>query len=271
MKVLHLVFVLWVVGLAQPIGAESPTPQPVSRESAAAQPPAAKSGYDFMGAEVQQLQDDPFANPGMLWVDQGAAAWQQPSPVNQRACANCHGEAQQSMKGVAATYPKFDIASQRLLNLEARINLCRSAHQALPELTYESEDLLSLTAFVAHQSRGLPINVSISGAAKTFFDAGQAYYNSRRGQMDLACFHCHEQNVGGKLRGDILSQGQPSGYPIYRLEWQTLGSLHRRLRFCDIGVRAEPFAFGAQEYINLELFLAWRAAGLPVETPAVRP
>ena len=35
-------------------------------------------------------------------------------------------------------------------------------------------------------------------------------------------------------------------------------------------VRAVPYADGADEYVELELYLAWRARGLPVETPAVR-
>lgn len=37
------------------------------------------------------------------------------------------------------------------------------------------------------------------------------------------------------------------------------------------GVRAEPFAYGAQELVELELYLARRAKGLPGETPGVRP
>jgi sulfur-oxidizing protein SoxA len=36
-------------------------------------------------------------------------------------------------------------------------------------------------------------------------------------------------------------------------------------------VRAEPFAADSDEFTALELFLMQRAAGLPVETPAVRP
>jgi sulfur-oxidizing protein SoxA len=228
------------------------------------------SGYHFQAADTQALQDDNFANPGLLWVDQGETLWGTPSPGNGKSCADCHGDATDSMVGVATRYPKFDSASANLLNLEGRINRCRSEHQDLPPLEYESTKLLALTAYVGFQSRGLPIDVDIEGPAQAFFDAGQRYYYQRRGQMNLACHHCHEQNVGNKLRGDTLSQGQATGYPIYRLEWQTLGSLHRRLRFCNIGVRAEPFAFGAQPYINLELYLAWRAAGLPLETPAVR-
>jgi sulfur-oxidizing protein SoxA len=50
-----------------------------------------------------------------------------------------------------------------------------------------------------------------------------------------------------------------------------MGSLQRRLRNCMSGVRAAPFAFGSEELLGLELYLAQRAAGMPLETPAVRP
>jgi L-cysteine S-thiosulfotransferase len=88
--------------------------------------------------------------------------------------------------------------------------------------------------------------------------------------VQLACANCHNDNWGRHLRGDQVSQGHANGYPAYRLEWQTLGSSHRRLRSCSAGVRAEMLEYGAQDYVNLELFLAWRARGLTIETPAVR-
>jgi sulfur-oxidizing protein SoxA len=36
-------------------------------------------------------------------------------------------------------------------------------------------------------------------------------------------------------------------------------------------MRAEPFANGAPEMVDLELYLMTRARSLPIETPAVRP
>jgi sulfur-oxidizing protein SoxA len=143
-------------------------------------------------------------------------------------------------------------------------------HQQAPPFAYESRELLALTAYVASQSRDIPMQVSVDGPARPYFEEGRTFYSMRQGQLDLACQHCHEDNWGKRLLGELISQGQANAYPIYRLEWQTLGSLHRRLRSCSIGVRAEPYAYGAQEYVNLELFLAWRAQGLPVETPGVR-
>ena len=68
-----------------------------------------------------------------------------------------------------------------------------------------------------------------------------------------------------------MPQAHPTGYPIYRLEWESLGSLQRRLRNCLVGMRAETPEYGAPELVDLELFLLWRARGMQIETPAVRP
>jgi sulfur-oxidizing protein SoxA len=93
----------------------------------------------------------------------------------------------------------------------------------------------------------------------------------RQGQLNLSCAQCHDDNWGQKLSGAPIPQGHPTGYPLYRLEWQSLGSIQRRLRNCLIGMRAEPYPYGAQEYVVLELYLMWRARGMKMETPAVRP
>jgi L-cysteine S-thiosulfotransferase len=233
-------------------------------------PDRLRSGFEFQGPDVRSLQKDDLANPAMLWVERGAKLWSERAGNSGRSCADCHGEAAKSMRGVAGAYPKFDAARGRLLNLEGRINACRTERQAAPALGYESEDLLSITAYVAQQSRGLPIRVAIDGPARAHFDAGRAAYYRRRGQMNLACAQCHEANWGRRLLAETISQGHPTAYPAYRLEWQTLGSLERRLRACLSGVRAEMLPYGAPEYLDLELFLAWRAQGLPVETPGVR-
>ena len=100
---------------------------------------------------------------------------------------------------------------------------------------------------------------------------GQALYERRHGQLQLSCAICHDQNAGGRLGGTTIPQAHPTGYPLYRLEWQGLGSLQRRLRNCMTGVRAEPYAYGSPEWVELELFLMSRASGMTVDAPAVRP
>jgi len=216
------------------------------------------------------MQNDDLGNPGMLWVARGEALWRNPAGQADKSCADCHGDATTSMKGVAIRYPAIDRSRTRLVNLDDRINLCRSRNQRASPFAYESDELLSLSAYVAHQSRGMPLLPTLDAATKASFERGRERYHRRIGQMNLACAHCHQQNWGKTLLSQTISQGHPNAYPAYRLEWQTLGSLQRRLRACYFGVRAEMPPYGAQELLELELYLRWRAAGLPLEAPGVR-
>jgi L-cysteine S-thiosulfotransferase len=229
-----------------------------------------KSGATFLGQDLRSLQADDFANPGLLWVERGEKLWSEPAGRTKQSCAGCHQDAKSSMRGVAARYPEIDTESGKLVNLEGRINLCRARRMGAERFLYESEDLLALTAYVARQSKGMPVAASIDGPARAHFVAGEKSYRLRRGQMNLSCAHCHEANWGKRLLSETISQGHPNAYPAYRMEWQTLGSLERRLRACLSGIRAEMLPYGSPEYLDLELYLAWRAQGLAVETPGVR-
>ncbi len=240
-----------------------------ARDVSSMAPSPLKSGYEFLTPETQALQTDAFANPGFLWVDRGAVLFadaREGSP----ACASCHEANGEALQGVAAHYPAVDETSGRLLNLEGRINTCRERHQKRDRLDYESDDLLALTAYVAGLSRGAPIAASVGGPAAKYAERGRDYFYTRRGQFNISCNQCHNDYWGQKLRGDTISQGHGNGFPAYRLEWQSIGSLHRRFRDCDAGVRAEPLEYGSDTYVALELYLASRAEGLLIETPAVR-
>jgi L-cysteine S-thiosulfotransferase len=230
-----------------------------------------RSGYEFAAPETRAMQDDDNANPGILGVLQGEVLWAAKTGAADRSCADCHGEARRSMKGVATRYPAFGPALGRPIDLEQRINQCRVEHQGAEPLAWESPDLLALTAYVAYQSRGLPIAVPRNAELQPFLDQGSELFHRREGQLNLSCSQCHDDNWGKRLAGAVIPQGHPTGYPVYRLEWQSLGSLQRRLRGCMIGVRAEPFEYGAPEAEALELYLMDRARGMPIETPAVRP
>jgi sulfur-oxidizing protein SoxA len=200
----------------------------------------------------------------------GQVLWQEVAGKKNQSCASCHGDAAVSMKGVAASFPKVSLSGQ-LFNLEGRINQCRVEQQAASPFALESKPLLALAAFVANQSKGMPISVERTPANEEALASGQRLFNQRMGQLNLSCAQCHAERAGQKLAGNPIPQAHPTAYPIYRLEWQTIGSLERRLRNCLVGVRAEPYAFGSAELLELELFLAWRARAMPLESPGVRP
>ena len=229
-----------------------------------------RSGYTYAKAETRAIQDDEFDNPGFLWVDNGAALWETVDGTEGKSCTSCHSDASETMAEVGASYPVFAKELGKPINVEQRINQCRTERMGAEPWKWESAELLAMTTYVKSQSLGKPVNVTISDELKPFYDAGEAFYNQRRGQLDMACSNCHVDNAGGQLRANILSQGQANGFPTYRLKWQKVGSLHRRFRGCNKQVRAQPYGYGADEYVNLELYLTHRANGLPVETPAVR-
>ena len=230
-----------------------------------------RSGYADLGPDSKTMQDDDTANPASLWVLDGEALWNAKAGQANRACADCHGDAAQSMKGVAARYPAFDTARARPVDLEERINICRGERQNATPFAFESKELLALTAYVARQARGLPIAEAKDPRLAPFIAQGRKLFEERQGQINMSCAQCHDDNWGKRLAGNIVPQGHPTGYPIYRLEWQSLGSLQRRLRNCIVGMRATPYEFGAPEYVALELFLMQRSRGMPMESPGVRP
>ena len=229
-----------------------------------------RSGFDDMSPGTQAMQRDDTANPGMLFVAEGEAAWQAPAGPAGRSCASCHGPGER-MRGVAVGYPAFDEAIATPVDLQGRIALCRTRHQGAEPLLREGKALLALEAYVAHQSRSLPLRPVDDPRLISARDEGAALWRRRQGQLDLSCAACHDDNAGRKLGASLIPQGHPTGYPVYRLEWQAMGSLQRRLRNCMIGVRAEPYPYGDTAFVALELYLRDRAAGMIVETPAVRP
>lgn len=242
----------------------------VAGAAAQERPSPLRSGLDFAGADVRAMQGDDAANPGLLWVERGKALWSAPAGTGGVSCATCHGAAEQAMRGVAARYPAWDERAGAVLDLDARIAGCRAQRQKAAPLARETEDLLALSAYVAFQSRGMPSAVRVDGPARDTFDRGRQLYVERHGQMNLACTHCHDRHWGQVLLRETISQGHGTAFPAYRLEWQALGSLQRRIRACFFGVRAQMPAPGAPELTALELYLAWRAGGLPLEAPGVR-
>lgn len=229
-----------------------------------------KSGFMFLPPDLQQMQNDDLGNQGLLWAERGEAQWNTVAGGAGKSCASCHGDAKTSMKGVRARYPQWSDKLGKPINIEQRINQCRTEQMQAPAFDWESEALLSITAYVGRQSLGMPVALPDDPRLESYRKAGEAFYTQRRGQWQLSCSYCHVEQAGQHLRGDTLSQGQTNGFPIYRLLWDRMGSVQRMFRWCNEGVRAEPYDYGSDEYIGLEIYLAQRGRGLPVETPAVR-
>lgn len=256
----------WAIALAAAAAIAS---TPVARTAEGPQP--RKSGAEFMSESTRAMQRDDTQNPAMLWVGDGEAQWRRKDGSSDKACADCHGDAQQSMRGVAAGYPRFDAQAAQVVTLGQRINLCRERRQQASPFKPESDELLGLASHVALQSRGMPVAPAEDGRTRAVVEEGRELYFQRVGQLNLSCAQCHDRHWGRKLAGAPIPQAYANAYPIYRLEWQGVGSLQRRLRNCMSGVRADVPPFDAQDLVRLEAYLAARAEGMPMEAPGVRP
>jgi sulfur-oxidizing protein SoxA len=263
----HRLSITPLAGQAQPTLAASTT----QAQPSAPQPDARRSGFAFMGAATQAMQKDDTQNPAMLWVSDGLRSWREPVGESRQSCADCHAEPDQSMKGVAARYPAWDEALGRPVSLGHRINLCRERHQHAPSWSADSEELLGLEAMIALRSRGHPVEPVTDPRMGSALQEGRTLFSTRIGQIALSCADCHDSHAGARLGGSPIPEAHPTAYPIFRLQWQSVGSLSRRLQGCFAGVRAEPPGAFDEMMSSLQVFLRERAAGMIHEGPGVRP
>lgn len=236
-----------------PAAAQAPPPAPADTR---------RSGSADLSPPLRALEQDRLAGPTALALAEGEARFR-------TDCQSCHTPA--SLRESATRHPAWDTRLGVPVTLARRINACRERHLGQPLLPPEHETLLALETYVASLARGLPIRPDPDPRLDAARALGQRLWLRRIGQLDLACAHCHDAAAGRRLAGSVIPQGHPTAYPVYRLEWQGMGSLQRRLRGCASGVRAEPWAWNGEELLALELFLQQRAAGMPLESPGVRP
>lgn len=229
-----------------------------------------KSGYDYLTPSTQEMQNDNFANPGMTAVDEGRVEFHR-SGVNDKTCATCHGEngSKFNLKKIAS-YPRYNKEYEKPFTLQEQINYCGEEYLDNVPYVYDCVDLVEIETYVRYLARGEKVNVKITKELKPFYEKGKKLYNTRFGQMNMACSVCHDQFAGQRIRGQVLSQGQSNGFPLYRLGNGKMTSLHARFKQCFHSFRAESFDLGSDEFINLELYLHAQGNGLAIETPAVR-
>jgi len=228
------------------------------------------SGTALLSEEMCDMQEDEFANPGMESVERGHEQFHLIDD-SEMSCAQCHEEdgIKIDKKSIAA-FPKYSAELKRPITIQDQINICKEERMDNFPYLYDSKVLVDLESYIRHLARGTRINVKTDGPIKPFYEAGKKLYQTRMGQLDMSCAHCHDYYTGQWLRGQQLGQGQSNGFPTYRLSSQHITSLQRRFNECLGAFRAAPFEPGSQEFTNLELYVTARGNGLEIETPAVR-
>lgn len=229
-----------------------------------------KSGRSFLKKETLRMEMDDFENPGIMWVERGRELFNSVLGKNNFSCLKCHNKNNNSIIGAVSNFPKLDKNNISLINIEQQINICLEDYMAAKSYPYESKELLSLSTYIAFESRGMPVNITIDESNEKFFRKGKELYHKRIGQMNMACNQCHDHLSGKNLRAETISQGHINGFPSYLLRWGVVASIHRRFQFCNEQARAEPLEIGHQDYNALQLYVTWRGKGLLYESPSIR-
>ena len=218
-------------------------------------------------AREQWMEIEEFP-PYEIAIDEGEALFNNTRFADGKSYGHCFGTGQHLRK----KYPYFDNEKAQVVTMELAINDCREKHGAKP-LKYKIGDLAKISAYLSYHSRGDVIDVIVSGpAAIQAYNKGKQYYYTKRGQLNFACVDCHVSSAGKRLRTEILSPslGHVSHFPVYRLKWGSIGTLHRRFSGCNSQVRAKSQPGQSEDYRNLEFFLSYMSNDLEFNGPGVR-
>jgi sulfur-oxidizing protein SoxA len=300
----------WALPLLAAAQNTTPTPKPHTLPQAVPWPSNANlSGLAFLPPGLKTLNNDASSNPVSLWLDRGALAWAdatsgpscaschgqvaslRPAVVSfprlaadGKRLVNLEDQIQtcRTRSGPATGNRRDEIGSRKSGNGQSSSGQSDSGPSSNGQTrnetgSAENEEVLALSALLHQAAQVLAWDVKAPTAKPAETAAWQAHmkqgasqYVQRIGRMNLACLHCHDHNIGRQLRADVISPGHPTGFPVYRMSWQGLGSVERRLRACFSGVQAQMPPPGDPVLRELELYLKVRASGMPLEGPSIR-
>ncbi len=216
-------------------------------------------------AQYEAIMEFP---PYMSDIEQGRKMWETPFK-NGKTYADCLPG---GGKQIAGNYPLFDEAKGKVVTLHDAINDCRTANGEGAFRVSDMKTMGLLTAYMRTLSDGMIMNIKVeTPRAMAAYEDGKKTFFSRKGQLNFACATCHVQNVGSRLRSELLSPvvGQTVHWPVFR-SGDNLFTLQRRYQACFSQVRHEPPPQGGTVMNNLEYYHSAMSNGLPMKASVFR-
>ena len=253
----------------------------------AAFPPGvtAQSAIDEIAKYRQQLQD---GNPAELWEARGEDLWKQKRGPRNVSLERCDlGKGAGAVKGAYAELPKYFADADRVMDLETRLVHCMVTLQGFTpaeatKLPFGSgsnrSDFESLGAWITAESKGVPMNVTLSHPKeKAAYALGEKMFFFRGGPHDFACATCHAE-TGKRIRlQDLPNLTEKAGaqlayttWPAYRVSQGELRTFQWRLNDCFRQQRFPELKFTSEASVALTTFLARNANGAAFNAPAIK-
>ncbi len=212
-------------------------------------------------------------HPGYLALEKGEKLfkfWAKREP----SFRTCLGEGKTDLKGLAASYPKYDPKLKKIMTVESRVEHCAKTalwenfKQGSPANNQISLYFKSLSAYT-------PIKVD-TGSAEIMaaYQRGEKLFYAKVGQYNFACASCHTSSglLGQRFRGQVPTSpfGDAAHFPTYRTGLGDIESLQQRFMRCNLQARTKALPPGDPAYTDLEVFYTVLSNDYPVSVPSVR-
>lgn len=228
------------------------------------------------------------SSPVELFELTGEELWKKPQGPKNVSLEKCDlGKGPGVLKGAYAALPRYFADVDRVMDAETRILHCmitlqgRTPAEATKRLfgnANEPSEMEYLTAYVAGQSRGVPVTPGTSHPKeKAAYELGKKLFFHRAGAWDFSCASCHGEE-GKRIRMSelpVLSKAPAarfvaSTWPAYRVSNSQMKTMQWRLNDCYRQMRMPEPVFGSEATIALHTYLAVTGQGATYVGPGTK-
>lgn len=237
----------------------------------------------------KMLKEDPFANPGLLDADRGAALWKTPQGEKKATLETCDlGKGPGVVDGAFAELPRYFADADRVMDTETRVLWCMEKLQGFNAADFKKKphpgggepvkDVGAIATWIASKSEGKVFAAPLEHAKeKAAAEVGEAIFFRRQGPYDFSCATCHME-AGQRIRlQDLPSLSVPAEaakvvgeWPAYRVSTTHVMTMQHRLYDCYWQMRIDKLEFGSDVSNALTAYLVKSAKGGKVAAPGIK-
>lgn len=223
-------------------------------------------------------------NPAELWEAKGEDLWKKKRGPKNASLEKCDlGLGPGVVKGAYVSLPRYFDDVKKVQDLETRLVTCMDQHQGIKAkaATYDRDDhkdIISLVAWIASESRGMPVNLPQGHPEeRRMYEMGKRIFFYRAGPYDFACATCHADD-GKRIRLQVLpnlTKNEPAGkaftsWPAYRVSNSQLWPMQKRLEDCFRQQRFPYVEFGSDVTIALSSYMGVTGKGVKSLAPTIK-
>jgi L-cysteine S-thiosulfotransferase len=244
-----------------------------------------RSREDEIAKNRRLLEED---NPAELWEIRGEALWKARRGPRQASLERCDlGLGAGVVKGAYAQLPRYFRDTDKVQDLESRLVTCMVVLQGYTREQATKDpfaapgrqsDMEALAAYIAGQSKGIKINVSLAHPKEQeAYRLGEEIFYYRAGPHDFGCVTCHGES-DKRIRLQAIpnlihapaAQRAYTGWPAYRIGQGEVRTMQHRLWDCFRQQRFPEVEYASDTITALTLFLAKNANGGTMTAPGVK-